>query len=133
MVLLTRKIFKYSLKALFFVILVVFYYILYMQYALEQYNEKRTTMAESMKQAKELDYPILVFCPEPGFKPSFLKKMKWNLPGTEKFIWKYAGYYTLWQNVTSIPDVYGNMSYVLGEDWIIKLIPFSELGKRTKR
>ena len=87
-----------------------------MRHALEQYNEKRTTMAESIKQAKELDYPILVFCTEPGFKPSFLKKMKWNLPGTGQFIWKYAGYYTLWQNVSSIPDVYRNMSYELKVD-----------------
>ena len=129
MVLLTRKIFKYSLKALLFVILVVFYYILYMQWALEQYNEKRTTMAESIKRAKDLDYPVLVFCPEPGFKPSFFKKMKWNLPGTEKFIWKYSGYYTLWQNVSSIPDMYRNMSYILEVDWDIQLSPFSELGK----
>ena len=101
-----------------------------MQHALEQFNEKRTTMAESIKQAKELKYPILVFCPEPGFKPSFLKKMKWNLPGTEKFIWKYAGYSTLWQNVSSIPDVYENMSYKLGTDWIIQFIPFPDLSKR---
>ena len=58
-----------------------------MQHALEQYNEKRTTMAESIKQVKELDYPILVFCPEPGFKPSFFRKRKWNHPpGAEKFM-----------------------------------------------
>ena len=129
MVLLTRKIFKYSLKALFFVILVVFYYILYMQYALEQYNEKRTTMAESMKQAKQLDYPILVFCPEPGFKPSFFKKMKWNLAGIEKLIWKYPAYQAVLQNVSSISDVYENMSYVFGIDWRIGLVPIFMLDK----
>ena len=130
MVLLKRKFFKCSLKALLFLILLVFYYVIYMRHALEQFNEKRTTMAESIKQAEELKYPIFVFCPEPGFKPSFLKKMKWNLPGTEKFIWKYQGYYTLLQNVSSIPDVYENMSYKLGKDWIIQLIPFPELTKR---
>ena len=130
MVLSKRKIFKYSLKVLLFLILVIFYYVYYMRHALEQFNEKRTTMAESIKQAKELKYPILVFCPEPGFKPSFLKKMKWNLPGTEKFIWKYAGYSTLWQNVSSIPNAYENMSYKLGTDWIIQMIPFPDLSKR---
>ena len=130
MILLTRTFFKYSLRALLFLILVVFYYLYYMRHALKQFNEKRTTMAESIKQAKVLEYPILVFCTEPGFKPSFLKKMNWNLPGTEKFIWKYAGYYTLWQNVSSIPDVYENMSYELGKDWIIKMILFSDLSKR---
>ena len=131
MVLLTRKFFKYSLKALFFLILVVFYYAIYMQHALEQYNEKRTTMAESIKQAKELDYPTLVFCPEPGFKPSFFKKMKWNQPaGAEKFIWKYSGYTKFLQNVSSFPDVYKNMSYVFGVDWTIALFPLSRLGVR---
>ena len=101
MILLTRTFFKYSLRALLFLILVVFYYLYYMRHALKQFNEKRTTMAESIKQAKVLEYPILVFCTEPGFKPSFLKKMRWNLPGTEKFIWKNQGYYTLLQNVSS--------------------------------
>ena len=102
-----------------------------MQHALEQYNEKRTTMAESIKQAKELDYPIFVFCPEPGFKPSFFKKKKWNdPPGAEKFIWKYSGYTKFLQNVSSFPDVYENMSYVYGVDWTISLFPFSQLGER---
>ena len=101
-----------------------------MRHALKQFNEKRTTMAESIKQAKVLEYPILVFCTEPGFKPSFLKKMRWNLPGTEKFIWKNQGYYTLLQNVSSIPNVYENMSYKLGKDWTIQFIPFTDLSKR---
>ena len=129
MVLLTRKFFKYSLKALLFVILVVFYYILYMQWALEQYNEKRTTMAESIKQANDLDYPVLVFCPEPGFKPSFFKTMKWNMAGIEKLIWKYPAYQVFLQNVSSISDVYENMSYVFGIDWRIGLLPTLMLDK----
>ena len=88
-------------------------------------------MAESIKEAKELDYPIFVFCPEPGFKPSFFKKMKWNEPaGAEKFIWKYSGYTKFLQNVSSFPDVYKNMSYVYGVDWTIALFPFSQLGER---
>ena len=112
-------------------ILVVFYYILYMQWALEQYNEKRTTMAESIKHAKYLDYPVFVFCPEPGFKPSFFKKMKWDQkPGAEKFIWKYSGYTKLLENVSSFPDVYENMSYVFGVDWTITFVPFSQIGER---
>ena len=112
-------------------ILVVFYYILYMQWALEQYNEKRTTMAESIKHSKDLDYPVFVFCPEPGFKPSFFKKMKWDQkPGAEKFIWKYSGYTKLLENVSSFPDVYENMSYVFGVDWTITLVPFSRIGER---
>ena len=77
-----------------------------MQYALEQYNEKRTTMAESIKQVDKLDYPILVFCPEPGFKPSFFNTMKWNSAGIEKLIWKYPAYQAVLQNVSSIHVFY---------------------------
>ena len=130
MVVITRSFFRYSLKALLFVILVVFYYVLYMQWALEQYNEKRTTMAESIKHANKLDYPILVFCPEPGFKPSFFKKMKFNSPGIEYFVWKYSFMYKEFlQNVSSIPDVYENMSHIFGVDWSIQVLPLSQLDR----
>ena len=103
-----------------------------MQWALEQYNEKRTTMAESIKQVNKLKYPILVFCPEPGFKQSFFKEMKKNMiPGAETFLWNYfSGYKNVLENVSSIPDVYKNMSYVFGEDWGIRLLPVSLLSKR---
>ena len=128
---LARNFFRYSLKALLFVILVVVYYVLYMQWAIEQYNEKRTTMAESIKHANKLDYPIFVFCPEPGFKPSFFEKMKWNTqPGIEKLVWKYPMYRKVFQNVSSVPDLYDNMSFALGVDWEIVLIPVSQLGIR---
>ena len=100
-----------------------------MQWALEQYNEKRTTMAESIKQANDLDYPILVFCAEPGFKPSFFKTMKWNSEGIEKLLWKYPAYQVFLQNVSSISDVYENMSYIFGIDWTIGLLPTLELDE----
>ena len=84
-------------------------------------------MAESIKLAKKLEYPILVFCPEPGFKQSFFKEMKRNIvPGTETFLWNYfSGYKNVLENGSSIPDVYKNMSFELGVDWDISLFPFS--------
>ena len=100
-----------------------------MQLALEQYNEKRTTMAESIKLANELDYPILVFCPEPGLKPSFFKKMEWNVPGIEKLFWKYDAPRKLLQNDSSISDLFENMSYIFGVDWSIQVLPLSQLDR----
>ena len=98
-----------------------------MQWALEQYNEKRTTMAESIKHDNELDYPIFVFCPEPGFKPSFFKKMKGNEPGMENFIWRYTSFWkNFLQQFSSIPDAYENMSHIFGVDWSILLLPLSQ-------
>ena len=99
-----------------------------MQIALDQYNEGRTTMAESIKINKELDYPILVFCPEPGFKPSFFKDVKDEVQaiGIDRYIWEIGSQKQfLLSNVSSIPEVYKNMSYVLGENWKIHLMPIS--------
>ena len=95
-----------------------------MDNALSQYYEKRTTMAESIKQVNQLEYPVLIFCPEPGFKPSFFKNIKAQL-GIERYLWKFPFFTKVLKNVSSIPDVYKNMSYILGKNWIIKLSPYS--------
>ena len=99
-----------------------------MDTALSQYYEKRTTMAESIKQVDQLEYPVLIFCPEPGFKPSFFKEIdnKAQITSIDKYIWKVARYKKLvLANVSSIPDVYMNMSYILEENWTIYLMPYS--------
>ena len=95
-----------------------------MDNALSQYYEKRTTMAESIKQVDQLEYPVLVFCPEPGFKPSFFENIK-TQSGIERYIWKFPWFTKVLKNVSSIPDVYKNMSYILGKNWNIKLTPYS--------
>ena len=128
MVLSTSKVIEFSVKTLLFLILLILYYVFYMQIALDQYNEGRTTMAESIKINNELDYPILVFCPEPGFKPSFFKDVKDEVQaiGIDRYIWEIGSQKQfLLSNVSSIPEVYKNMSYVLGENWKIHLMPIS--------
>ena len=118
------------MKTLLFLILLILYYVFYMQIALDQYKEGRTTMAESIKISNKLDYPILVFCPQPGFKPSFFKEIK-RAAGTlhiDKYIWKHAWQKKiLLENVSSIPDVYENMSNKLEKNWKILLRPYSVL------
>ena len=96
-----------------------------MDTALSQYYEKRTTMAESIKQVSQLDYPVLIFCPDPGFKPSFFKDIKNKMTGMEKYLWKFKWQKKTLENVSSIPEVYMNMSYKLGEDWNIAASPWS--------
>ena len=128
MVLSTSKVIEFSVKTLLFLILLILYYVFYMQIALDQYKEGRTTMAESIKINNELDYPILVFCPEPGFKPSFFKDVKDEVQaiGIDRYIWEIGSQKQfLLSNVSSIPEVYKNMSYVLGENWKIHLMPIS--------
>ena len=128
----TRKVIELSIKGLLFFILLLFYYFFYLGEALSQYHEKRTTIAESIRSVDQLDYPVLIFCPNPGFKPSFFEEMrnKSKHPGVEKFIWKFKFHKRLLENVSSIPDVYKNMSYELGVDWNISLLPFSMFDDR---
>ena len=128
MVLSTSKVIEFSVKTLLFLILLILYYVFYMQIALDQYKEGRTTMAESIKINNELDYPVLIFCPEPGFKPSFFKDVKDEVQATgiDRYIWEFGSQKEfLLSNVSSIPEVYKNMSYILGENWKILLMPFS--------
>ena len=106
--------------------------------ALSQYYEERTTMAESIKPNNQHEYPVLIFCPEPGFKPSFFKEIK-RTGGTaetlyiEKYIWKRAWQKKiLLENVSSIPDVYENMSYKLEKDWKILLQPYSVMDSMKR-
>ena len=128
MVLSTSKVIEFSVKTLLFLILLILYYVFYMKIALDQYKEGRTTMAESIKINNELDYPVLIFCPEPGFKPSFFKDVKDEVQATgiDRYIWEIGSQKQfLLSNVSSIPEVYKNMSYVLGENWKILLLPIS--------
>ena len=126
----TRKVIELSVKSLLFLILLFLYYYFYMDNALSQYYEKRTTMAESIKQVNQLEYPVLIFCPEPGFKPSFFKEIKMAAETLhiDKYIWKRAWQKKiLLENVSSIPDVYRNMSNKLEKNWKILLRPYSVL------
>ena len=106
-----------------------------MDNALSQYYEERTTMAESIKLNNELEYPVLIFCPEPGFKPSFFKEIKRTVEtlNIEKYIWKRAWQKKiLLENVSSIPDVYENMSFKFGKNWKILLQPYSMMDSMKR-
>ena len=46
---------------------------MYMKNAMEQYHEKRTTIAQRKRNQSELEPPVLVVCPYPPLKLSFLE------------------------------------------------------------
>ena len=123
MVLSKRKIIDGFFKVFLFSILLGFNYYLYMEDAIAQYNRGRTTMAESIRAADELEYPVFIICPQPGFKLSYFKEMR-NLTGSnrigiENFLWKQKYYRNVLENASSIPEMYMDMSYILGEDFEI--------------
>ena len=131
----TRKVSELTIKSLLFLILLFLYYYFYMDNALSQYYEERTTMAESIKPNNQHEYPVLIFCPDPGFKPSFFKEIKRTAETLyiEKYIWKFAWQKKiLLENVSSIPDVYENMSYKLEKNWKILLQPYSMLDSMKR-
>ena len=41
-----------------------------MDKAIKQYQRGKTTMAESIDDADEPEYPVFILCPQPGFKLS---------------------------------------------------------------
>ena len=98
-----------------------------MDSAIKQYQRGRTTMAESIKDADEIQYPVFIICPQPGFKLSSFEDIRNKTEcvtsfGIEKYLWKEKCYRGILENVSSIPDTYMNMSYNLEEDWAIQVI-----------
>ena len=71
-----KEIFKACFKAFLFLSLLVSNYFLYMDSAIKQYRLGRTTMAESIKDADEIQYPVFIICPQPGFKPSAFEDLR---------------------------------------------------------
>ena len=75
------------------------------------------------------------FCPDPGFKPSFFQEIKktGQVTSIEKYIWKFGWHKKmLLENVSSIPEVYSNMSYKLRENWNIVVGPYSMMDSVSK-
>ena len=119
---------KLVLKTILYFILLILFCFLYMKDALSQFREGKTTMSEMRKKIEQIDNrkaPVLIICPEPGFKASFFDENDIE-KSFRKFFWNY-------ESVSGEPmkkfehDIMGayiNMSYTLGEDFKISLIDF---------
>ena len=110
---------KLGLKGIFYATLVVLFCVFYMKDSLEKYQKGITTMGERQEEIKLDDphfYPIIIICPEPGFKTSYFDERKIST-GMKKFFWKNDKYVKNIDN--NIVNAYENMSYKLGIDWNI--------------
>ena len=117
---------KIILKTMLYFILLALFYFLYMKDALSQFKEGKTTMSGMRKKIELSDNreaPVLIICPEPGFKSSFfdenhieisLKKFFWNHPGVSGKTMKTFEH--------NLMDAYMNMSYTMGKDFNISLL-----------
>ena len=114
---------KLGLKGIFYAILVVLFFVFYMKDSLEKYQKGITTMGERQVEI-ELDKkrlcPIVIICPQPGFKTSYFNERK-IYAGMKKFLWKKPSYKYMKPIENDIVNAYDNMSYKLGIDWNIHL------------
>ena len=119
---------KIILKTMFYFILLALFYFLYMKDALSQFKEGKTTMSEMRKKIELSDNreaPVLIICPEPGFKASFFNENDIE-KSFRKFFWNYESVSgeTMKKFEHDIMGAYINMSYTLGQDFNISLIDF---------
>ena len=68
-----RSLIKKILRGFLFIILLIVYYFFYMQTALEQYADKKTTISETKEEINQTESPDFVICLDPPFKTSFFR------------------------------------------------------------
>ena len=114
---------KFVLKAVFFSVLIILYYFMFMEKALEQYSNKRTTIAQMQEEITEPETPIFVICPDPPFKNSYFSEIGMNNTGAERYFWvlPIQEQQIFGHNSPEASDTFMNMSYKLGTDWQINL------------
>ena len=101
-----------------------------MESFLAKYKLGSTTMGERMEEIKDHTLPILVLCPEPGFKSSFFKNHGLDTKfavGIEKYFWIEETYRKMFENASSMPDILWNMTYALGQDLEIMIMGIKDL------
>ena len=121
---------KLILKTTSYFILLILFCFLYMKDALSQFREGKTTMSEMRKKIEGIDNrkrkaPVLIICPEPGFKASFFEQNDIQ-KSFRKFFWNYKSVSgkAMKKFEPDFMGAYLNMSYTLGEDFNISLLDF---------
>ena len=122
MISLTLRKTKLLLRAILFISLMMFFYFLFMKSALEKFMEGATTIVESTQKGSEPNYPVLIICPYPSFKPSFFKEHGLEGRGLEMYFWLlYPKYIRKLESNSTVYDTYMKMSYILQKDWHIEI------------
>ena len=98
---------------------------MYMQKALEQFNEKKTTIAQAYVDVSHHESPVFVVCVEPPFKTSFFSKYGAESTAAERYFWVNPQLQKIFENDSiDALDIYMDMSYQLGLDWSINLLNY---------
>ena len=109
---------KKIVHAVMYCVLIVAYYVLSMEKAVENYLKGSTTIVETQENISEAKSPIFMICPDPPFKPSFFADLNIsNTMGAEKYFWSHPYYQSFFEKDSFVAiDFYMNMSYHLGLD-----------------
>ena len=99
---------KILFRIVLYLILLVFFGIIYAKDAFRMYMSGTTGFGQRQERVEEHEPPVLIFCPEPAFKPSFFLDYE---AFAESFFWEETKYRQGISNETSMLDVYANMSY----------------------
>ena len=97
---------------------------MFMEEALEQFSDKKTTIAQMKEEITEPVSPIFVVCPYPPFKNSYFREIGgMNNTGAEKYFWILPIHQQIFgNNSPEALDTFMNMSYKHGSDWQINLL-----------
>ena len=110
---LLRKCCKFTLEFILFISLVISCYFFFMIEAIKKFNRGATTVT---KRSIDLpyEYPTLIICPNPSFKPSVSKKYVIDIPIRDLFTQTTKITKRIYQNIfpnQTVPDLYREFSY----------------------
>ena len=116
-----QNLIKAIFRGVVFVTLLMIFYLMYMQTAVEQYTKGGTTISQTSKKLPKLQSPTFIFCLDPPFKPSFFKNHSVTSLGVEKYFWVFPHTRKMFEN-HSAPELYMEMSHHLESDWKLLVV-----------
>ena len=117
---------KKIVNAILFSILIIVYYLFYMEKAVENYRKSSTTIVQRQEEIYDPKSPVFVICPDPPFKTSFFRDLGVsNAKAADKYFWVHSMFWDVFENNSfNAMEAYMNMSYKLELDWNIFLYHF---------
>ena len=117
------------LNVVLYCILILAFYKVTMEKAVENYMKSSTTIVQRQENTTKPVPPVFMICPDPPFKTSFFTDfgMK-NTMGAEKYFWIQPMVITMFTKNSSFTamDLYMKMSYQMGKDINVSIFQFFE-------
>ena len=110
------KIIKNMLKFLVFVGLLIIFYVLFADKAINLYLRRKTSVASSLDTIENSKQPVITICPKPNFKPAYFDEN--NVTNNDKVtFWESDENWKNYGKNKSIYETYKQMSFNYKTDW----------------